>query len=203
MVITSRASKHECQANPSENPFVPTKKFTRYVRSSQMLVRSGREKNLSSSSKHISRRSRERCNERRESSLGGQDSGKIPKPISLIRQKFPRLRWHERRKREREREEVWTSAKGGRRAQPRERIVMVHDAFRPSRSSIFIYSTWKYSASIRFEEKKRKRIFFEHLCHPFQTFCLCNLSLSPSLLVSCPPISSLDDEIPIERVARV
>lgn len=68
-----------------------------------MLVRSGREKNLSSSSKHISRRSRERCNERRESSLGGQDSGKIPKPISLIRQKFPRLRWHERRKRERER----------------------------------------------------------------------------------------------------
>lgn len=144
-----------------------------------MLVRSGREKNLSSSSKHISRRSRERCNERRESSLGGQDSGKIPKPISLIRQKFPRLRWHEWRKRERE--EVWTSAKGGRRAQPRERIVMVHDAFRPSRSSIFIYSTWKYSASIRFEEKKRKRIFFEHLCHPFQTFCLCNLSLSLSL----------------------
>lgn len=151
-----------------------------------MLVRSGgKKKNLPSSSKDISRRSRER-DVTRTSSLGGQGSGKIPKPISLIRQKFPRLRWHERRKRERERGGL--DERQGRKActslsRPRERIVMVHDAFRPSRSSIFIYSTWKYSASIRFEKKYEKGFFFEHLCHPFQTF-FCLYAISYSLLVS-------------------
>lgn len=109
-------------------------KHSSSIKEEKWHARSGRKKrkrntNESSQPRYLNG-SREGCND--SSTMDG--SGKIPKPISLIRQKFPRLR----AKRERgslDKRQSSTKAL----ARPRERMLST------PKSSIFIYS--KYLAS--------------------------------------------------------
>ena len=119
--------------------------------------------------------SRERCNEHPYfEDLNG--SGKIPKPISLIRQKFPRLRAKRERERERERSfgqapiQHWKEWS----AQPRERIAM-HYAFHPEIEHFYLFEKDSFGS--------------KNICHLF-------------FFHSFPPLLHFD-EISIERVAHV
>ena len=82
--------------------------------------------------------SRERCNEHPYfEDLNG--SGKIPKPISLIRQKFPRLRAKRERERERgalDKRQSSTGRSGVHSQENESRCIMLSTP----KSSIFIYS---------------------------------------------------------------
>ena len=122
--------------------------------------------------------SRERCNEHPYfEDLNG--SGKIPKPISLIRQKFPRLR--AKREREREREELWTSAN-------------------PALEGVECTAKRTNRDALCFPPRNRAFLFIRERFLWFEEYLPSFFFHSLFLLFF---ISSLNDEISIERIAHV